>query len=243
MKLLHVSDLHFRAHWFEWVAEQSRYYDAVCLSGDLLDMFSIHQTPLRAQSKWVREWLRQFPGRLFVCSGNHDWWDADGVVDTDAHCCWLDKMARPEVTVDGQGAYCGEYFIFCHPFRFPTGWPQAPQGKWILLHHLPPASARTAIGGTGDNDNGDPELADVLTTAARPPWIVLSGHVHKPKSWWDKCGSVWSLNPAFDATASFPNHITIDTGLGVVTWITERTSGDAETVMDLGGCGPNHHGL
>jgi Icc-related predicted phosphoesterase len=222
MKLLHVSDLHFRTHWFEWVAAQSRNYDAVCLSGDLLDMFGTAKTPLRLQANWVRSWLREFPGRLFVCSGNHDWWDSAGVVDTDAHCGWLDKMGRPEVTIDGQGADCGGCYIFCHPFRSPAVWPQAPHGKWILLHHLPPALAATAVGGSGGNDNGCRELAGALTTAARPPWIVLSGHLHKPKSWRGQCGKSWSFNPTYDETATFPNHIILDLKEGMATWVTER---------------------
>lgn len=222
MKLLHVSDLHFRPHWFKWVAEQSRNYDAVCLSGDLLDMFGTAKTSLRAQAKWTREWLREYPGRLFVCSGNHDWWDNDGVVDTDAHCGWLDKMGRPEVTVDGQGAYCGDYYIFCHPFRFPPVWLQAPHGKWILLHHIPPALAATAVGGTGGTDNGCRDLAGALATAMNPPWMVLSGHLHKPKSWRGQSSSVWSFNPTYDETAAVPNHIVLDLKEGMATWVTER---------------------
>lgn len=223
MKFLHVSDLHFRAHWFEWVAAQSRSYDAVCLSGDLLDMFGTHKASLREQTKWVRDWLREFPGRLFVCSGNHDWWDSAGVVDNDAHGGWLDKMARSALTVDGQGAFCGEFYIHCHAFRAPPVWPQAPAGRWILLHHVPPALAATGIGGAGGNDNGCRELAGALTTAARPPWIVLSGHLHKPKSWRGRCGPSWSLNPTYDDQARVPNHIIIDTAQGSLTWVTERS--------------------
>jgi hypothetical protein len=146
MKLLHVSDLHNRPHWFEWVAAQACSYDAVCLSGDLLDVFGTAKTSLRAQAKWTREWLRDFPGRLFVCSGNHDWWDSGGVVDNDAHGGWLDKMARPEVTVDGQGAYCGDHYIHCHAFRAPPVWPQAPAG--------PVGSTAPCAAGFGRNRHG-----------------------------------------------------------------------------------------
>ena len=51
MKLLHVADLHFRTRWFEWVAAQAPHYDAVCVAGDLLDMFGTAKTSLRAQAK------------------------------------------------------------------------------------------------------------------------------------------------------------------------------------------------
>jgi hypothetical protein len=69
MKLLHVADLYVRPHWFEWVAAQASNYDAVCVAGDLLDMFGIAKTALRAQATWTRDWLGESPGRLFVCSG------------------------------------------------------------------------------------------------------------------------------------------------------------------------------
>lgn len=138
-------------------------------------MFATHKASLRVQTTWVRDWLRDFPGRLFVCSGNHDWWDSGSVVDNDAHEGWLSKMSRPAVTVDGQSAYCGGFYIHCHAFRAPLVWPHAPADRWILLHHVPPALAATGIGGTGGNDNGCRELAGALTTAARPPWSCCQG--------------------------------------------------------------------
>ncbi|MBL9219408.1 MAG: metallophosphoesterase [Opitutaceae bacterium] len=222
MKLLHVSDLHFRPHWFEWVAKEACHYDAVCIAGDLLDMFGTHETGMRDQAAWVRTWIRGFSGRLFVCSGNHDWWDSKGVVDNDAHGGWLDKMGSNQVTVDGQGAVIGGYHIFCHPFRFPACWPQAPSGKWILLHHAPPAYAGTGVTGSTGKDQGCRELAAAIIGSPRPPWLILSGHIHKPKSWRGRHGASWSFNPTFDAEAPWPNHITIDTESGVVTWITSR---------------------
>lgn len=84
------------------------------------------------------------------------------------------------------------------------------------------APCAAGFGGTGGNDNGCRLLAGALTTAARPPWIVLSGHLHKPKSWRGRCGPAWSLNPTFDELAAIPNHIIIDTATGTVTWVTER---------------------
>jgi hypothetical protein len=59
MKLLHVANRHFRSHWFEWIAAQAQHYDAVCVAGDLLDMFGTAKTSLRAQAKWARDWDAQ----------------------------------------------------------------------------------------------------------------------------------------------------------------------------------------
>lgn len=33
MRLLHVTDFHFRQTWFHWLAAQSPNYDACCLTG------------------------------------------------------------------------------------------------------------------------------------------------------------------------------------------------------------------
>ena len=222
MKLLHVSDLHFRAPWFDWVAGHAPDFDAVCIAGDLLDMFRTDQTSLRTQATWVRDWIRAYSGPLFVCTGNHDWWDERGGVDNDAFGGWLDKMQSTTVTVDGHWATCAGYQIYCQPYGAPVFWPEACVGKWILLQHVPPALAATAVGAGGDVRNGCADLAGTLTAAQRPPWIVLSGHLHKPKSWRGSCGPAWSLNPTFDGDASYPNHIIIDTDAGTLTWVSER---------------------
>jgi predicted MPP superfamily phosphohydrolase len=37
MRILHVTDFHFRKHWFQWVEKVASNYDAVCFTGDFLD--------------------------------------------------------------------------------------------------------------------------------------------------------------------------------------------------------------
>jgi hypothetical protein len=37
--ILHVTDFHFRKKWYEWLARRAADYEAVCFSGDMLDMF------------------------------------------------------------------------------------------------------------------------------------------------------------------------------------------------------------
>lgn len=222
MRILHLSDLHFRRHWFEWLAAHGPAFDAVCFTGDFLDLFATQRISLREQTRWVRDWLREFRGRLFACSGNHDWWDTDDVVDTDAHAGWLRKMAGPNITVDGHGALCGGIHFHCHPYGARAALPATATGRWILLYHVPPALAATALGGSGGTRGGCTDLASALTIAGNPPWLVLSGHIHRPKSWRGRCGASWSLNPTFDEEASFPNHIVIDTADGTLTWISQR---------------------
>ncbi len=45
------ADLHFRQAWFEWVAAQASHFDAVCIAGDLLNMWIARDVSLRAQTK------------------------------------------------------------------------------------------------------------------------------------------------------------------------------------------------
>ena len=115
MRILHTTDFHFRLPWYEWLARNAPAYDACCLTGDLLDMFPNAETGLSQQARWVRDWLRAFPGRLFACTGNHDWWlEEIGGADTDAEGGWLRKAGRPGVTVDGTCESLGGYRFICH---------------------------------------------------------------------------------------------------------------------------------
>ena len=223
MKILHVADLHFRQPWFEWVAAQASDFDAVCIAGDLLSMWITRDVSLRAQTKWVREWARHgFAGRLFVCSGNHDWWSNDEITDTDANAGWLRKLSRTEVTRDNFGAQIGTVFFYCHSYAARAPFPHVDAEQWILLHHEPPTECAAAIAGGSGADLGNRYLRGQLLDTPRAPLLVLSGHVHHPKSWRGQCGRSWVLNPGYDGEASFPNHIKIDLGSGLVTWVSER---------------------
>lgn len=223
MKILHVADLHFRQQWFEWVAAQANQFDAVCIAGDLLNMWITRDVSLRAQTKWIRDWVGyRFKGRLFVCSGNHDWWTADEITDTDANGGWLRKLGRSEVTCDNHGASIGDLHFFCHAYAARAPLPPVEARQWILLHHEPPSSCAAAVTGDSGVDLGSPHLREQISMAATPPLLVLSGHVHRPKSWRGESGRSIVLNPTYDEEASFPNHLKIDFSSGLITWVSER---------------------
>jgi Icc-related predicted phosphoesterase len=56
------------------------------------------------------------------------------------------------------------------------------------------------------------DLGDALRSAAAAPWLVLSGHIHTPIRWKDRCGGTLTLNPGMNpnANAKVPNFISID---------------------------------
>ena len=72
MRLLLTADLRYRLSWFKWLEAQAVQYDAIALSGDLLDVF--HKEPLRRQIYRTTNWLRSLASKcsVGVCSGNHD---------------------------------------------------------------------------------------------------------------------------------------------------------------------------
>ncbi len=222
MKILHVADLHFRQPWFEWVAAQASDFDAICIAGDLLNMWITRDVSLRAQTKWIRDSARyRFKGRLFVCSGNHDWWTNDEITDTGANGGWLRKLRRDDVTYDNHGAVVGGVFIYCHSYAARVPFPVSESNQSILLHPEPPSGCEPAIGDSG-SDLGRTYLREQLSEASHPPLLVLSGHMHRPKSWRAQSGRTWVLNPGYGREAIVPNHLKTDLSCGLVTWVSER---------------------
>jgi 3',5'-cyclic AMP phosphodiesterase CpdA len=207
MRLLHVTDFHYRSIWFEWVRAQAFAYDACCFSGDLLDMFPSTPTDLHRQARWVRDWLRDFPRPMFVCSGNHDWWTVEPpLVDTDTRGGWLRKAARPGVSVDGSEVKLDGCRFVCCP------WASTPAvtgtDPVVLLVHAPPAA--TPVSSDLGHEVGDLDVAAAVMTLP-PVSLVLSGHVHHPRRWHCRLGPAWCFNPGVDSSRNEPNHIVIDT--------------------------------
>ena len=176
MRLLHVTDFHFRRPWHDWLVNVAQSYDAVAFTGDLLDMFPSAATDLYAQARWVRDWLKTFPVPIFLCSGNHDWWTAEIPVNDPFLCGgWLRQVAREGVYPDGSNLlFLGHRFI-CTPWiEKPLCMSTEPT---VLLVHAPPLG--TAVSSDLGHEVGDPDVADALRTLP-PGSLVLSGHIHFP---------------------------------------------------------------
>jgi Icc-related predicted phosphoesterase len=76
-------------------------------------------------------------------------------------------------------------------------------------------------------DNGDLDLADALrSSSSSPPWLVLSGHVHTPARWKDRCGGTITLNPGVGTSPTVPNYISIDTARRKARWFRDGELAD-----------------
>jgi DNA repair exonuclease SbcCD nuclease subunit len=157
MRLLHVSDLHAKDHWYRWLAKESRSYDMVCITGDLLDAAE-GQPPLD-QIQMVATHLRSIVVPMAICSGNHDAQDdSPGGVD------WLRQLRRPQVWTDGDAFELKGVRIRCQ------GWLEhlEPAGlDDVWLAHCPPTASKP----------GSPGAA---LTAGTTSWETSAAKVSDP---------------------------------------------------------------
>lgn len=222
LRVLHCSDLHFEKRWFDWIRQQCHLYQAVVISGDLIGRaggVSMHE-----QVKWVTQWIANFPGkRLILCSGNHDE-RPDDVPPSLQN--WVQDLDYAHVTTDWQNVQVGAWNFECVP------WGEMPlRGgpKQIAVCHCPPEGAKTAIVEPECVDFGDFELGEWLRQPQghssdelfSPPAILLSGHIHRPRRWWDQVGACsLSFNPGVGPVAprGIPNHNIVNLTAGIVEW-------------------------
>lgn len=214
LRVLHCSDLHFEKRWFDWIRRQSPLFQAIVISGDLIGRagkISMHE-----QVKWVTEWIATFPGkRLILCSGNHDE-RPDDVPPALQH--WMRDLDYPHVTTDRQNVQIGDWNFECVPWN---EMPMRGGRRQIAVCHCPPEGAKTAIAEPECVDFGDFELGEWLRQPQGhasdglfpPAAVVLSGHTHRPRRWWDRIGaSSYSFNPGVGKSVAVPNHIVLTLG-------------------------------
>lgn len=215
MKILHVTDLHFHPKWLAWLAENADRFDACCVSGDWINRYDTCKINPRKQAKEINAFIGAFPGKLFTCTGEHDWWPQNRRnTDLDAEGQWLQRARRPGVTVDGMTEEFNGYTFICSPWaRYPETRKTSPI---LAVVHAPPEGTPLAIG--LGHEIGD---ANVLEAAKLLPRgsLLLSGHVHDPSRWCAQVGDVWCFNPGVaKVSAAVPNHIEIDTKAKTATY-------------------------
>lgn len=203
MKLLHVTDFHANRRWFNWVSDHAAEYDLVVYTGDFLNIFSAQS--LASQVKWITDWALSLPRPLLFCPGNHDVETETAPVSSGR---WLEAFPGAKAfSQSGHAEMLGQSFM---RVNWRGAIPALQSGDTVLAH-APPTGCSTATTKGSGVDNGDLDLADALQSAAAPPWLVLSGHVHNPARWRGRCGSTITLNPGMNVGGLVPNHIAIDT--------------------------------
>ena len=238
MRILAVSDLHYRLRQVDWVLEVAPSFDAVMIAGDLLDVAS--PVPLDVQAVATRVALHTIAEAtaLFVASGNHDLDGRDAVGERIAR--WMEPLRDDGMYVDLQTVPLGEDLVTVCPWwdgplaratleACLVEAAQRPRRRWIWVHHAPPAGSPLAW--DGHRSWGDDVLAGWIERFA--PDVVLTGHVHQAPfvaggRWADRVGSSWLFNPGRQP-GPVPAHVELDLTAGTATW----TAGAERAEVDL----------
>ena len=239
MKILITADLHYQEHWFRWLLDRAPDYDLICIAGDLLDMFS--REPRIVQTREVSRWIREVAKvtRVAICSGNHD--DAGRQISVDRAPVygWLAGLGKePKIITDGATEVVNDLIVTTVAYHCSReqksvwldrgNFLRRQRGiAWLVLHHVPP---RTYPGSIGEEQ----EAAELLRTY-RPEYFV-SGHSHQypyldGSGWAQTVNGVRVLVPGQLWTATFPNHIVLDTGSGELSWQTSSREWIPEDIL------------
>jgi len=227
VRILAVSDLHYRLRQFDWLLAAAPSVDAVMIAGDLLDIRS--PVALNVQALAVTAALRELAGKtvLFAASGNHDLDGRDAAGEKAAR--WMAPL--PELGVHGDYASVplGDDLVTVCPWwdgplarealdNCLSEAARRPRRRWIWVHHAPPAGSPLAW--DGHQAWGDDVLSGWI--ARFTPDIVLTGHVHQAPSvqgggWADRVGSTWVFNAGQQA-GRVPAHVAVDLAAGTAVW-------------------------
>ncbi len=236
MRILSVTDLHYRLPAFDWLVQAAVDADLVTVSGDLLDIVAPvpHETQAVVVTAYLQRLAEQAP--VVVCSGNHD---LDGPGPTgEQHAQWLARLDEAGVTRDGQS-------VDVDGVRFTAApWWDGPltreavgrllhdaatdrPRRWVWLYHAPPAGTRL----TFDGRRSFPDESLAAWIGDLEPDVVLCGHIHQTPwvdggGWFDRLGSTLVVNPG-KQVGRVPPHVWLDLDAGTATWTglgeTDRT--------------------
>jgi hypothetical protein len=232
MRLLLTADLRYRLSWFKWLDTQAGHYEAIALSGDLLDVF--YKAPLKRQVQRTTNFLRSLASKssVVLCSGNHDTIDSPLEWTPCPMPAWLAELDTI-LTVDGNTAVIRDQVIVTSLSFIATAAQKRPvlaagqrlrdekRLPWIVLHHHPP-SLHEGI--------GQEELIAGGLLKEFSPTFWVSGRIYgqepflKKRGWIRRMGNSVVLNtPQLAAGQNlfetpFPNHIVLDLARQQLTW-------------------------
>jgi Icc-related predicted phosphoesterase len=227
VRLLVVSDLHYKLPHYEWLVDAGSRADVVVIAGDLADVAS--PVPHDVQTVVIARYLQRLAEQTTVlaASGNHDLdgpgWHGEQVAT------WLRKVDRPGLHVDGASVDLGDTrFTVCPWWDGPitrdevgVQLAQAARdrpARWVWIYHAPPAG--TPLCHDGRRTFPDQELAEWI--GQHQPEMVFCGHIHQSPwatggSWHARLGETWVFN-AGKQIGKVPPHITVDTDAGSADW-------------------------
>lgn len=227
MRVLVVSDLHYRLPHYDWLVEAAAAVDAIAVVGDLADVVS--PVPHEVQTVVLTGYLDLLAARtsVLVASGNHDL-DGPGA-HGEQTASWLRRLEHPSLHVDGASVDIGDTrFTICPWWDGPATRDEVGAqltlaatdrpARWVWLYHSPPAG--TPLCFDGRRSFPDEELAGWIRE--HEPDIVLCGHIHQSPwadggSWHARLGRTWVFN-AGKQIGKVPPHITLDTDDSTAHW-------------------------
>lgn len=234
MRILVLSDLHYRLPHFDWLVEAGADVDAVAIVGDLVNVVS--PVPHAVQTVVVSNYLGLLADQTLVlaASGNHDLDGPGGHGEQVAS--WLRRLDRTSLYVDGASVDIGETrFTVCPWWDGPVTRDEVGRQlaaaaidrpkRWVWLYHAPPAG--TPLCHDGRRTFPDQDLADWIEQ--HQPDLVFCGHIHQSPwvaggGWHARLGHTWVFN-AGKQIGSVPAHITVDTDAGTADWYGVYESG------------------
>jgi len=147
VRILLVSDLHYRLPQFDWVVRVAPSFDLVVPAGDHLDINSA--VSLDAQSVVILRYLSllRSAGDVDVSSGNHDLTGPDGQGEQAA--LWFSEACLAGVPTDGDSLLLGDTLVTICPWwdgpagraaletQLAAGAARRP-ARWVWVYHWPP---------------------------------------------------------------------------------------------------------
>ncbi len=229
MRILSVSDLHYRLLHYDWLvrAADDPETDVVVLAGDLADVVS--PVPIDVQAVVLETYLTTLSERALVMasSGNHDL-DGPGA-NGEQVAGWLHRVDSERVLVDGATTDVDDVrFTVCPWWDGPLTRAEVDAqlaaaavdrpGFWVWIYHSPPAG--TPLCRDGRREFPDHDLAAWIDR--HQPDVVICGHIHqapwaKGGSWHARLGRTTVFN-AGKQIGHVPPHITIDTEARTAHW-------------------------
>ncbi len=227
VRILLVSDLHYRLPQFDWLVRVAPAFDLIALAGDYLDISS--QVSIETQATVILRYLAilQKMGHLAVSSGNHDLTGPDE--NGEQAALWLASARKLGIPSDGDSLLIGDtLFTICPWWDGPRGHQALETqlardaarqpARWIWIYHWPPMDSPLCW--TGKRHYGDPDLRRWVEQYQ--PDMVFTGHVHEPPfrpdgAWGDRVGRTWLFN-AGSQIGMTPTHITVDIEKGSASW-------------------------